>query len=205
MNRVFAILPIFLLSVLSMSCKQDGTGTDMSKDALQESASAPKGDQFTRDSDIDKGIRLVKNMRDKISPSMAANMKSDAEAILAHRWKQSNKKSWTIMTAGFYEYQFVFDGREMSKPGEHAGRWVKFDDDLTYTYGYYDKVQGSGKYDFNLDSELLLMVDDNSNIKPNEYKCKPVNDVCILVGTDVYKDNNFQCKMAKVDSQPTKS
>ena len=205
MNRVYAILVSLMMIGVMSSCKQDGTAKDSTAEGIELAASQPKGDQFANASDLDKGTRIVKNMRDKITGGMAAQMKADAEAILAYRWKQTNKKSWTIMTNGFYEYEFVYNGREMSKPGEHAGRWVKFKDDLSYTYGYYDEVQGSGKYDFNLDSELLLMVDDNSSIKPNEYTCKPVNDVCILVGTEVYKDNNFQCKMSRVDRQPSKS
>jgi len=195
---------MILTSIALASCKQK-TAENPPVATAEEILANSTNDQYASESDIPRGIRIVKNMRDKIPLSDIAPMNQEAEAIFAHRIKNAEKKTWSVMTAGYYEYAFVFNGKEMSKPGEHAGRWLNFKEDNTYDYGYYSDVQGSGKYYFDLDDELLLMVDNNKNIKPNEYKCKPVNDVCILIGTEVYKDNNFQCKIERVDAMPSKS
>jgi len=180
MNKILPILlGLIVLSVIS--CKNDDTRKVQVTGEI--TIDPQKADQFTSDSDIDKGVRIVKNMRDKITPDMITDKVAEAQGILTYRLKEMGAKSWPILTSVYWEYEYIFGGDEMSKPGELAGRWVKFDDDLTYKYGYYEDQQGTGRYHYNLDDELLLMVDDNPKIKPNEYKVNMAKNICILMGT----------------------
>ncbi len=160
--------------------------------------------QFADDSDINKRLRIIKNMRDKVTPDMIAAMHKEADQILEYRVKETGKKSWQSLTSGYWEYEFIFNGGEMSKPGEMSGNWVNFDDNLTYQYGYYENTIGKGRYHYDLDEETLLMVDTKSGIKPNEYEVKMTSDVIVLIGKDTYKDNNYQTKIKKVGNQPQK-
>ena len=125
-----------------------------------------------------------------------AKHRSNALNILNYRLKKDNTYM-AMIEADTWEYAFVFDG-EMSPAGVNAGIWVDFKKDHAYTYGKNGQVQGSGKYNFLLDREELLMVDDNPQIKPFEWTIKSADDTMIMVGTPTYKDNHIQMKLVRV-------
>lgn len=103
-----------------------------------------------------------------------------------------------ILEADTWEYKFVFDGEKMSKEGDYAGQWIDFKEDHSYAYGENGKVTGSGRYHYSFDSSILLMVDNDSNKKAQEYEAKFAGDVMVLVGTSTYKDNAFQMKLERI-------
>jgi len=53
-------------------------------------------------------------------------------------------------------------------------------------------------YTYNFDTGLLLMLDNDPNLKPNEYNVKVHNDLVILEGQATYQDNNIQAKLVRV-------
>jgi len=193
MNKIFPIILLLSIAVCLLSCKSDQNRQVKETGEIVLDPAAV--DQFTAESSISKGVRIIKNMRDKVTPQMVEDKVAEATGILQYRYKEQGTKSWQILTANYWEYQYIFGGDEMSKPGELDGRWIKFEDDLTYEYGYYQDKQGSGRYHYSLDSGLLLLVDNNPKIKPNEYEVNMASNICILIGTPVYYDNNFQCKI----------
>ncbi len=129
-------------------------------------------------------------------PKLVAAQRAQALSIINHRLKQ-NSESYAIVEADTWEYQFLHDG-EMSKPGEYDGVWIDYKADHTYTYGHYSEIKGSGKYNYHSERSEILMVDDDTSKKPEEWTTKHAGDIMIRVGTATYKDNHIQMKLVRV-------
>lgn len=162
-------------------------------------------DEFANESEVPRGVRVVKNMRDKLSADRIQAMNREATGILEFRIKEKVQNPWQALTEVIWEYQFIFAGSDKSKPGELEGRWIDFADDFTYTYGYFQDTQGKGRYHYTPADQTILLVDDNSKIKPNEYKIIMATNIMILQGTSIYADNNYQCKVKGRIDLPQKS
>lgn len=130
--------------------------------------------------------------------------RSQARSVIEHR-KLTEDKPMAIMVANYWEYEFVYKKQKMSAEGEHAGEWIKFEDDFTYTYGKYDDVQGSGTFHHSFDNYMLVLLDDKKNVEPVEYETKFGQEVMILVGRPTFGQNGSQMKMRKIMTRPTKS
>ncbi len=131
--------------------------------------------------------------KDLPPPEVVATQRAQALAILNHRLK-NDSDSYEIVESGVWEYQFVHSG-SMSKPGEYDGVWIDFKDDHTYTYGTKSTQQGSGKYNYHFERGEVLLVDNDSTKKPQEWTVKAQGDVMIMVGTSTYNDNHTQQKL----------
>jgi len=141
-------------------------------------------------------IEELKKKPQGATASEVASMRQQALSIINHRLK-NGEESYAIIEADVWEYEFYFKG-EMSKPGEYAGVWIDFKPDNTYEYGHLQDVQGAGRYSYQFDREELLMVDNKSNEKPQEWQVKAAGDAMVLVGTHIYKDNAIQMKLSRV-------
>lgn len=85
------------------------------------------------------------------------------------------------------------------------GAWIDFKENLTYDYGQYENKSGSGHYFYDFEKATLLMLDDNPAIKPQEFEVKMNNDMLVIVGQFIYKDNNMQAKLDRKASFPSKN
>lgn len=130
-------------------------------------------------------------------------MRSQALSILAHRIK-NYPETYAVVEAGVLTYEFVHDGRKISKKGEFEGSWIDYKDDFTYDYGNYDEIDGSGRYHFRSDINQLVMIDNNKNQNPQEWDVKIAGDVLILVGTSTYGNNAYQMKLQRKNTKPQK-
>jgi len=130
-------------------------------------------------------------------------MRSQALGILAHRMK-NEPESYAIIEAGVLNYEYVYDGRKMSKKGEYAGDWIDFKNDFTYEYGRYDEIIGSGKYHYSLDKGEMVMVDNDASKNPQEWTIKAGGDMIVKVGTQTYGNNAFQIKLNRIPQKPVK-
>ena len=153
--------------------------------------------------DSDSLLIMVKNMT-KIKPYEVIPMKNDAEVIIAHRHKETNKKSYIILDKDLWEFEFIFSGKEMTKPSQLDCCWIDFSEDLTYTYGYFQEVLGEGRYAYSLDSGLLLLIDNSDQIKPQEFEAKLFDQTLVMDGNNIYKDNNYNAKLRRITERPTK-
>jgi len=138
----------------------------------------------------------LEEMKKKSKVNNIPAMRVQALSILNHRLKKDSS-TMAIIEADVWEYKFVFKG-EMSKPGEYDKTWIDFKRDHTYEYGKASKILGTGKYNYLLDRNELLLVDDDASQKPQEWSVKNAGDVMILVGTSTYKDNSMQMKLERV-------
>lgn len=137
------------------------------------------------------------NKRGKVNSKLnIPELRAQALSILNHRLK-SEPKTYAIIDHDLWEYKFVFDGK-MSAQGEYNGVWIDFHEDHTYEYGKRNVVNGSGRYNYHIDRGELLLVDNDSTKKPEEYKAKLANGAMILEGTITYRDRHVQMKLENV-------
>ncbi len=123
--------------------------------------------------------------------------RGSALSILDFRISNDTESSYTIIEKDLWEYQFVHNGKKMSEQGAYDGSWVDFNDDHTYRYGKYDSVEGEGKYHYDFENLVLLMIDNDKTKNPEEWNIKFGSDVMIMIGTPEYGNNNFQKKLLR--------
>lgn len=212
MKNILSFLLIAAGIIFTLSCKDQKTNTDDSDVVAASQEGVPEDrlkstkrvvGEVNNAIDSDSQLVLIKNMT-RIRPEEVANMKKDAEVIINHRYKETEKKSYIILDKDLWEYEFIFLGKKMSEINQFAGCWIDFSEDMTYTYGSYEKQLGSGIYTYNLDTGLLLLIDDASNIKPQEFEAKLFDKTLVMDGNDIYKDNNYNAKLKRITERPSR-
>ncbi len=197
MKNILSFILLIVFTAFATSCKQDKASA---KENIVTEAKKPETTVITADNSL---LTIVKNMA-KVHEDRIPGLKSDAMVIINHRYKQTEKKAYIILDKDIWEYEFVFTGKTMTKPGQLAGMWIDFNEDQTYSYGYYDENQGTGIYTYDLDSGLLLLIDDSDKVKPQEFEAKLFDRSLILDGNEIYKDNNYNAKLRRVVEKPVK-
>ena len=197
MKNILSLILLITITAFVSSCKQDKT---VANDSVSVEAKKPEITVITTDNSL---LNIVKNMS-KVKAAQVPDMKREAKVIIDHRYKQTEKKAYIILDKDLWEYEFVFTGKTMTKPGQLAGMWIDFNEDQTYSYGYYDQDYGDGIYTYDLDSGLLLLIDNSDEIKPQEFEAKLFDRSLIMDGNEIYRDNNYNAKLRRVDDKPVK-
>lgn len=120
-------------------------------------------------------------------------MNASANAVLDFRYKEQGKESYAIIEMDRWEYEFIAKGSDIREA--RNGLWIDFFPDLTYTYGDNDGQKGTGRYHYNFENGLLLIVDSDNSVKPQEYEAKIAGPTMVLVGKSTYRDNHLQMKL----------
>ncbi len=152
---------------------------------------------------IQQDIKSAAQSSFKEDQKVDPKLRSQALGILAHRIKH-DPKSYAIIEAGILNYEYVYNGRQMSKKGEYTGDWIDFKNDFTYDYGRYDSVLGGGRYHYSMDKGELVMVDNEASKNPQEWTIKAGGDMIVKVGTQTYGNNAFQIKLNRSPEKPSK-
>jgi hypothetical protein len=197
MKNILSLILLISITVFYSSCKQDKSKPNSSTSA---ELIKPEITEVTTDNSL---LTIVKNMG-KVKVKQVPDMKREAKVIINHRYKQNEKKAYIILDKDLWEYEFIFTGKTMTKPGQLAGMWIDFNEDQSYSYGYYDQNYGGGIYTFDLDSGLLLLIDNSDEIKPQEFEAKLFDKSLIMDGNEIYKDNNYNAKLRRVETKPVK-
>jgi hypothetical protein len=137
-----------------------------------------------------------------VSPSEIANWRASAKSILEKRQTDFARKTYEALVKDLWLVDAYLSTDKMVSGDSVLGAWLDFKDDLTYAYGFGDKITGSGSYFYDFESSKLLMLDDNTLLKPQEFNVRLRNDMIILVGEYVYRDNNLQSKLTRGKSYP---
>lgn len=183
--KIQGLLFLFL-SIIMFSCKMDKTSLS------------------TTDTDVKELEAYAMLNQQDLKPEEIAAMRLAALQILDHRQKESANKSYTIIDKDIWQYDATVINSDMKSGDSLEGRWIDFKEDLTFEYGRYDKKDGKGRYFYNLEDSSLLMVDDNEVLKPQEFDVKALNEMIVIVGRYVYKDNNIQSKLLRIPNYPAK-
>ncbi len=140
-----------------------------------------------------------------ISEEQIAEWRIYAKEAITFRKEKDSNKAWQILDVDMWEYEFEYKNQKISDVGEKAGYWIDFNEDLTYSYGFYENELGAGLYHYNFDNKDLLLLDNDPNKKPLEYKAKIVNAVMVLQGNPTYRDNAYQAKLKRITEIPKKN
>jgi hypothetical protein len=139
-----------------------------------------------------------------MSPRLLESWQKRASNLLKSRSEADSSKSYASFTHQLWVidavYVDVFGPPELTK-----GMWIKFNDNLTYEYGRYDKTSGTGKYHYNPMEELLLLVDNDPEVKPLEFQVGWEMAYIVIGGTDQFEDKDLMIKLIKKDTKPAKS
>lgn len=176
------------------SCGGDSTSNTASTDSdtANPLKAVPEQEVVTDDAE-DSKLDLI--MRTSANRDYT-HKRPEALSILDHRISKDGE-IYQIIENGMFEYDMVHNGTKMSRPGDYEGQWIDFKDDHTYTYGNNKDQQGQGRYHYSLDSGKLLMIDNDKSSNPQEWNVMRKAHVMILVGNEVYGNNNYQMKLVQ--------
>ena len=118
---------------------------------------------------------------------------------------EKQPEALAMITYDYFLPEFVFNGKEMSKHDEYLGYWIKFEDDFTYQYGYYDALAGTGIYHFRMDDEAILLLNDDETLEPKSWTLRTNGTAFALVGRhDFAVNNGMQIKLLTQSGKPAK-
>jgi len=187
-NLIFFVL----ISISTIAC--NNPQTTVTNNEGKELIGPDKALKTNNNDDVNSDFIKTSDGRDY------THKRGEAISILEFRNKK-DPSDYPIISDGIFEYGFIHDGRKMSQSGEHNNEWLDFKTDQTYEYGKELKTLGGGKYHYEFEKNLLLMLDNDKSANPQEWEVKRQNNVMILVGTTVYGNNNFQMKLMQHDSK----
>ena len=136
-------------------------------------------------------------------PSLES-VRREAESLIQHR-KGTHPNPMAMITQTYWTWAGFFNGQEMVHPDRLLGQWLKFEDNFTYSYGYYDDTNGTGIYHYRIDDDALIMLDDNEEIQPKEWQLRSNGTAIVLEGRHGFQINNgMQMKLGPNDRKPSK-
>jgi len=164
-------------------------------------------------SDSKKGLVIDKSaLPDKIFPieiQKGGNFESlheirmQAKAMIESRI-QRHPEPLSMITYDYFLPEFVYN-RKFSKTDEYLGHWIKFGEDFTYQYGYYEATAGTGRYHFRDDDQQMLMLNDNEEYEPKLWQLNTNGVEFVLVGRHEFDvSNGMQIKFLSQTTKPIK-
>ena len=177
---------IFCATTLFLSCKE----TDQYKKKTQKSLTIEEAN--------------ILHNHEGWSDEEINNTRMLASDVIGHRIKESDKTKAHILLNAVWHVHAVLRGRDVTFGEDIKGAWFQFNDDNTYRVGSFAEETGGGRYHYNSDKSILLLLSDDPRMKPQEFNVLINNNAIVFVGEATYKDNNMQCKLHKEDKLPVK-
>jgi hypothetical protein len=181
----------FFLFVVLVSCKQSASESGSSS-ASKADKNLPVAEKYILHNQFAGNDTLIQKQRQA------------ALSILEHRLKSVNPEMTNVLEKDFFVVDAFLRGNQMTFGAEVKGMWLDFKDNNTYAYGYYNENYGTGRYAYTTDNNLLLLIDNDERIKPQEFEVKYNNDALVLVGQATYGDNSMQIKSVRKSNYPEK-
>lgn len=183
-----------ILIFLVVACNTDTKTKNLQQESVNNTQKTPNNN---KKNPVYEENKNNKKRDKKVDPKKIAQQRAQALGIINHRLKKE-PETFAIVDNKTWEYEFVFSGK-MSAAGAYKDVWIDFKRDHTYAYGKGKEVLGKGKYNYHFDRGEILMVDDQTDKKPQEWSAKFNEDVMIMVGTSTYNDNHTQQKLIRVE------
>ena len=114
----------------------------------------------------------------------------------------NNPEVWEPLVLNYYMVDFLSEGQSAPADIIDLGEWYKFDKNFRYEHGYFDKISEKGKYTIDLTNKTLLMLPDQEDKLPSEWKLLNSADVIVMVGTSKFGNNPVQKHMQNVLKKP---
>lgn len=186
--KIFRIVAIGLTLGLLFACGDSTTKTPPNPNAKA----------------IVEGPVMPINIKKSAQYESLASARREAQSLIQHR-KTTHPNPMAMVTQTYWTWAGFFDGKEMMHPDRLLGQWLKFEDNFSYSYGYYDDVNGTGIYHYRIDDDSLLMLDDDETKQPKEWQLRSNGTAIVLEGRHGFSINNgMQMKLGPNDRRPTK-
>ncbi len=180
---IFSVLFIF---IVFLGCKDMGQKTPTTSSLPISEANVLHNQEGSSNADIE-------------------NSRKEAADILSHRIKNSDASRAHTLLNDMWHVEAVLRSSDIVFGNNLNGAWFKFNDDTTYETGSYDKKLGGGRYHFDSEKTILLFLDNDPRMKPQEFNVMTNNNgVLVWVGEPTYKDNNMQIKLNRYPEFPKK-
>lgn len=127
-----------------------------------------------------------------------------ASDILGHRIKESDRSRAHVLLNSIWHVNAVLRGSQVTFGEDVKGGWFKFDDKNSYQVGSYDQVIGGGRYHYDTEKSIVLLLNNDPRMKPQEFNVLTNNNAVVFVGEATYRDNNMQCKLNREEKFPVK-
>lgn len=218
--RIFlcALSFLFLLSIAA--CKSNNNNKAAGPTSSASSAQSGKFQPHDGFSPVPYGVSLDPNKDEKIKKLLGTdtyrkvnqvdmtkelndNWIQLAKNIIKSRQEEDGSRYNAALTSQFWVLDGIFKDT-MANPQIYEGQWVKFENNDTYTYGTYDKVRGGGIYHYKLDTDNLVMVDNDPLAKPLEFDVQYQAGFIVFYGTKTYDDIDIQMKLLGRPAMPKK-
>jgi hypothetical protein len=197
------ILFFLVLNSLLASCKSD-TKKEVKKElSKKEQLLQQPFPEATKDNSMtayvatnpnDNPLQEPKTTYEETKVPSMQELRNQGESIFTKRMSDKAEPI-AALDVSRWGYDGEFNNGKFTDKIE--GRWLDFSEKMTYTYGDQSGKKGGGKYHYDNDTHLLLVLDDNKSIKPVEYKIKIVNDALVLMGQATYGDGGYQAKLTR--------
>ncbi len=115
---------------------------------------------------------------------------------------KSKHKPVLFLSRDYYVVDYISNGQEGPKDMIDFGEWYKFNPDFSYNHGFFSEIKDKGKYSYDLNNKLLMMLPDDKKLYPSEWKTLKSGDVIVLIGTARFSNNPFQKHMQNVKEKP---
>jgi hypothetical protein len=142
--------------------------------------------------------------QDGMKDSLVQVHRRAAEVIINNRIKTGAQTTTNALEKDNWHYEAFLKGSNMTFGSDLKGGWIDFKEQNNYSYGSFDQPLGGGKYHLDTDKNLLILVDADSRVKPQEFQIMQNGDGLVLVGQPIYTDNNMQVKLNRKAGFPVK-
>jgi len=183
MTRII-ILTIIFISVFG-SCKNkvaneqtSGRQKELSTKEIEPAENHPKEKQIVKKRFVDED---------------RATAKTELNDFFKNKYKPV-----LFLSKDYFVVDYISNGKEGPKDMIDFGEWYKFNPDFSYSHGFFSEIKDKGKYSYDLNKELLMMLPDDKKLYPSEWKTLKSGDVIVLVGTAKFSNNPFQKHMQNV-------
>jgi len=101
---------------------------------------------------------------------------------------------------------WVYDGELNTKSDQPQtkgnGRWLKFETDMTFSYGQYDQRLRNGKWNFLEDKNIIELTYDDEPNKMLGFEIQSNGDAMVLKGLGRYSTNGIMTRVSRKQAYP---
>ncbi len=108
------------------------------------------------------------------------------------------------LATGIWVYDGVLNMKVEQQQTKGDGRWLKFETDMTFSYGQYDKRLRNGKWNFLEDENIIELIYDDTPDVMEGFKIQSSGDAMVLKGLFNYKTNGIMIRMTRQQAYPEK-
>ena len=187
-----SIFILLITLVFIVSCNNNPENSN-SKDRTISTEQVNQRDITPEYEDGDlKPITIERNINED-----RANAKSTITDFL-----NKEPKKWEFLTLNYYIVDYIADGKGAPKDLLDIGEWYKFNQDFTYSHGFFDKIEDQGIYSYDIENSKLTILPNENKKYQSEWRVLHSGDVIVLIGTAKFGNNPYQKHMQNIEKQP---